>query len=248
MKFGFGVVKQEAETQAYYNRRADDSCLFIPRVLDFFIDPETEGSFFEVGFLVMEYVRGRTVRDLPKDAKQRIAPRVVDAMKHLETIDAPDPSRPGPPTNNGVPRGYLWSDSGPGVSFNTLYEMNTWLDEQLALSCPTASLDLKPHELKSRHMDITPRNIIQTADDKICFVDWQFAGNYPWAFEAVHLNCCEFDDPVFFEALFKSLPEYEEVLKSRKYKDLLEVRKNNIRYGVARHLVPPSPSRQDESV
>jgi hypothetical protein len=238
VKFGFGVDMHEAETQAYYNRHADNSCLVIPQVLDFFTVSGTEG-IFETGFLVMDYVCGRTVQDLPKDVKQRIAPRVANAMKYLETINPPDPSRPGPLTKDGVPCGYLWSDSGPGRSFNTFYEMKMWLDQQLALSCPTASLDLKPHESKSRHMDITSRNIIQTVDDKICFVDWQFAGNYPGVFEVVHLKVCEADDPVFFEALIKSLPEYEEELKSKRYEYMLEVMKNNIRYGVGRHLAPP---------
>jgi hypothetical protein len=238
VKFGFGVDMQEAETQAYYNRHADNSCLVIRQVLDFFTVSGAEG-IFETGFLVMDYVCGRTVQDLPKDAKQRIARRVANAMKYLETINPPDPSRPGPLTKDGVPCGYLWSDSGPGRSFNTFYEMKMWLDQQLALSCPTASLDLKPHESKSRHMDITSRNIIQTDDDKICFVDWQFAGNYPGVFEVVHLKVCEADDPVFFEALIKSLPEYEEELKSKRYEYMLEVMKNNIRYGVGRHLAPP---------
>ncbi|CZT22857.1 uncharacterized protein RCC_08563 [Ramularia collo-cygni] len=128
VKFGFGVDMQQAETQAYHYRHADNSCLVIPQVLDYFMVPGTEG-IFETGFLVMEYVCGRTVQDLPKDDKQRIAPRVANAMKYLETIKPPDLSRPGPPIKDGVPCGYLWSDTGPGRSFNTFNEMNTWLDQ-----------------------------------------------------------------------------------------------------------------------
>lgn len=111
VKFGFGVTEQEAATQAYYHRHADRSRLIIPEVFDFLYDPAAEESY-ERGFLVMEYIHGSVVRDLPLNERARIALRVAEAMRYLETVEPPVPSRPGPLIDGGIPCGYFWPHAG----------------------------------------------------------------------------------------------------------------------------------------
>ncbi|KAF2722710.1 hypothetical protein K431DRAFT_337844 [Polychaeton citri CBS 116435] len=239
VKFGVGVTKHEAETQAYYNRHTDRSRLIVPQVFDYFTDP-TRDSSVEYGFLVMEYIHGAVIKDLPLAERVQIAPRIATAMKYLQTIKPPLPARPGPIIEGGVPCGYFWSDSGPYRTFDSVKDLNTWLDGRIGNPRPEVSPELQLHEFGSRHMDIHPRNILRTSSGQICFVDWQFAGNYPRVFEVLHIKCCEADDPDFFNALLKALPEFEEELHTRKYQCLAQIMSNNILYGVVpSDLSPP---------
>lgn len=152
VKFGLGVTKQEAETQAYYHRSAYRSCLIIPEVLDFFTDLTDTST--EHGFLVMEYIHGTTVADLQPHDKLKVATQISNAMKHLETVKPPCPSRPGPIIEGGIPCGYLWSYSGPYRTFETIDDLNTWLNRELSLSQPGMFINFDLHEFVSRHMDI----------------------------------------------------------------------------------------------
>lgn len=77
-------------------------------------------------------------------------------------------------------------------------------------------------------------------NDEICFLDWQYAGNYSRVFELLHLKLCEADDPDFFSALLEALPDLEEELQTARYQSLQHIMRNNILYGtVPINISPP---------
>ena len=248
VKFALGISEQEASTQAYAFHNVDRNVLRVPRVFDFFTEPNPK-NLLVTGYIVMELIVGQTIDHILDAEVPVVSQKVATAMNHLASIPAPPDTRPGPvPT--GEPCGYMWSDYGAGRSFTSSLEMEDWLNRQLALSRPKERISIASLPLSMRHMDICRRNIILCPDGRVCFVDWQFAGFYPQSFEFVHLKTCQPNDPLFYDTLLELLPELVAEETKPSYLQLGMIMANNIRYGprLPHRAPPPLPPVEKKAV
>jgi serine/threonine protein kinase len=199
VKFGVGLKRQEADNQEFARRNVDATVLYIPKVYRFF---EAQLSGATMGFIVMDYVAGKSLDTLDISTDPSLASHTVRAIQHLETIPPPPGQGPGP-VGGGSAQGYLWSGSGSGSSFCTVEDMESWMNTRLAaVKQPTISL-ANHQRLRLRHMDLVRRNILLCPDLSICFVDWAFAGFYPAIFETHVFRDLIHTDKVWFTQLLE---------------------------------------------
>jgi aminoglycoside phosphotransferase (APT) family kinase protein len=198
VKYGFGVTATEAATQDFAYRNIDPSIARVPKVYRFFQD-ESDVSCIR-GYLFMEYVPGRNLKDLDLDIHKDIVPRVADVIAHLGRI--PGGHVPGP-VGGGKPQGYLWGDYGTKAVFHSVADMNAWLNKRLVLR--NESIDLTPYPLVLCHMDLCRRNMILEEDNKsIWLVDWGHAGLFPRFFEVATISCLNPYDAPYEEDLLRT--------------------------------------------
>lgn len=231
VKFGHGVTRQEALNQHFAFQHASCEDFKVPQVFSFLVNTQTS-SFASVGYIVMEYIDGVAVKDLAPEVRHETARKVATAMRQLSAIPLPAAAGPGPIMKGGIASGYFWGNNGSPVPFKTLDSMTTWINKQLAVTHPSANITFAIAELGFRHMDINVRNILVTADKRICFVDWQFSGFFPSLLELIHLKTCEWECHSFSTNLLANLPGVSQGLQDPRYPLLLQVMSNNIRYGV----------------
>ncbi|KAF2241896.1 hypothetical protein BU26DRAFT_385176, partial [Trematosphaeria pertusa] len=181
-KYGTGVRREEANNQtfAYYN--VDESILRVPRVFRFFEDT-SQGS--RVGYLIMEYIAGRRLDSIDLDCNPQVMLDVAKAVLHLTTLPVPRNQPPGP-VGGGVAYGYLWSDEGAQAPFDSVEDMQEWMNKRLAV-VSRERLNIKPYKLVMCHMDLVRRNTVLLADTSICFLDWAYAGFFPQVFEICYI-------------------------------------------------------------
>lgn len=203
VKFGVGVKREEAANQIYARRHVDNKILYVPRVFRFFKAPL---SGFSMGFIVMEYVAGVNLKTLNVLDDPAFAKRTMDANQHLAMIPIPSNQGPGP-VDGGFAQGYLWSDQGFGCTFNTITDMENWINARLeVVHLPLLSF-AQHQRLTMRHMDLVRRNICILPDSSICFMDWAFADFFLDIFE-IHIFRELLDrDEVWFSQLLHLCPK-----------------------------------------
>jgi len=238
IKFGIGVMPEEASNQRYAHHHVNSDLLRVPKVYRFFQDA-TWGPSLIMGYLVMEYIKGRELatylRILDEEAMAKIVARIVNALAHLSQIPVPTGQAPGP-ANGGESYGYLWSDNGAGTSFTSIADMEYWLNKRLAMHelGTDTKLNLKSSKLFMCHTDLVPRNIMLLNDGGICFLDWAYAGFYPRFFEIYALRSRLNREPIFSKILKQlGLSTAEE---EKQLKQLALVENINLRFGEALHL------------
>ena len=182
IKFGMGVRREEANNQRYVYQHVDRSILRVPEVFRFFED-STRGS--TIGFIVMEYIEGSNL-DTTDSIQPNIIPRILKALAHLADIPSPPGQAPGP-VGGGIAYGYLWSDYGAQTPFNSIADVEDWLNRRLAV-LGREPLELGHNKLVMCHMDLVRRNVIIIEDSSVCLIDWAFAGFYPRLFEICYLR------------------------------------------------------------
>ena len=157
-----------------------------------------------LGYIVMEFIGGVILEEC--NIGPDLIKRIVHALTHLSTIPMPPSQGPGP-VYGGISRGCLWTEYGAGVPFTSLQDMETWLNQRLDLSRhQLPRFALGSTELLFCHMDVARRNIILTADNELCFVDWAYAGFYPGYFQRFCIEWCSIDDASFSRSLLDELP------------------------------------------
>jgi hypothetical protein len=202
VKFGVGIGQNEATTLDYVCRHISRDSLRVPQIYRFFTHGEHLGM--PVGYIVMEFIAGVTLEEC--DIGPDLIKRIVNALDHLSTIPMPPSQGPGP-VYGGIPRGCLWSEYGAGEPFTSLQDMESWLNQRLDLSRrQLPQFALGSTKLFFSHMDIARRNIILTAEDELCFVDWAYAGFYPGCFQRFCIEWCSVDDASFIRDLLQELP------------------------------------------
>lgn len=198
VKYGFGVAASEAATQEFAYHHVDPSIVRVPRVYRFYQD--ISRPTWPRGYLFMEYVPGRVLKDLDLSIHKDIVQRVVSIIAHLGKV--PGDQVPGP-LRGGKPQGYLWGDDGAKTAFHSIADMNTWLNKRLSLL--NESIDLKPYPLVLCHLDLCRRNMILREDNKsIYLVDWAHAGLYPRFFEVAAISCLNPHDPPYEDPLLEA--------------------------------------------
>ena len=207
IKYGMGVTRREADTQDYVSRHAKGSTLLrVPEVYRFFTSLYGDYNY-EYGYLVMEYIPGLCLDVIDLNQHPHVLERIASSLRYLWQIPVPhDEQAPGP-LDGGRPKGYVFGDGGCDVAFNTISEMNNWMDDRLVLQkmrldiIPQARIPgremLKDYKRGSEyhwskvvmcHLDVAPRNLLLLCDGSICLLDWAFAGFYPSIFEVYTLH------------------------------------------------------------
>ncbi len=198
VKYGFGVAASEAGTQDFAYHHVDPCIVRVPRVYLFF--QENSRPNWPRGYLFMEYVPDRVLKNLDLAIHEDIVQRVASIIAHLGTI--PGDQVPGP-IRGSKPQGYLWGDDGAKTTFHSIADMKTWLNKRLSLR--SESIDLKPYPLVLCHMDLCRRNMILGEDNRsIYLVDWAHAGIYPRFFEVATISCLNPLDPPYEDPLLEA--------------------------------------------
>lgn len=178
VKWGWTVTAAEAEMQEFANKNLDPDIVRVPRVYRFIQDDSGRG------YLFMEYMSGQNLADL--DINDDIISRVAKIVEHLGQIQAPE-QKPGPISTDQGPRGYLWGDDGVRNAFESVTDLNDWLNRRLALRHD--SVDISPCPLVLCHMDLCRRNMILGEDGTVNLLDWGHAGFFPRFYEVATLSC-----------------------------------------------------------
>ena len=197
IKFGLGVTSDEAANQEFAYEHLDKGIVSVPRVFRYFQDKSQPG--WPIGYLVMEFMRGRNLACLDLQDYPQTIPSITRALNHMGQITR---SWPGP-VGGGKPQGHLWSEYGARTTFKTVREVENWFNERLAVF--ETAIDLNSCDLRFSHLDLTRRNIILRPDGSVCFLDWASAGFYPKIFEICCLQLLLSSDPSFFEPLLEEL-------------------------------------------
>ncbi|TVY89959.1 hypothetical protein LAWI1_G004063 [Lachnellula willkommii] len=251
VKYGPGVGPSEAATQELAHRKADPRIVHVPRVYRFFQREDNNASGVGVeGYLFMEYVSGQSMDEVDLDVHVDIIPRVAKIIEHLGQIQIPSNQVPGP-IGDDQPQGYLWGDDGAKTTFNSVADMDAWLNKRLALH--DKSIDLTSYPLVLCHTDLCRRNMILEGDGTIGLVDWGFAGLYPRFFEIASLSYLNPYDEPYAKPLIQSTEELIGITEEeQRLMGLLRVaRAYNLRYSFSDvdeyplpddlHLLPPPP-------
>lgn len=89
------------------------------------------------------------------EAHPEIVPRVANIVLHLSQIQGE--KKPGP-IGGGKTRGYVWGDSGANIEFDSIEDLNTYMNKRLEIR--NDSIDLSPYPLVLCHLDLCRRNMI----------------------------------------------------------------------------------------
>ncbi|KAE9376650.1 hypothetical protein N431DRAFT_501459 [Stipitochalara longipes BDJ] len=180
------VSEAEARTQEFAHRNADPTIVHIPRIYRFFVykDPSWDAPR---GYLFMEYISGQLLQNVDLNAKTDIIPRITKIIEHLGQIQDSH-AVPGP-IGGGEPQGYLYGDDGAKRAFSSTADFQAWLNIRLALRDKSINIGSLP--LVLCHTDLCRRNMILEENDRICLLDWGYAGMYPRYFEIASLSYAE---------------------------------------------------------
>ena len=152
-----------------------------------------------------------------------LSARMATCLQHLWQLPVPADRRPGP-IGGGEPKGRIWSDDGACTVFESLSDMEDWLnvslenDENLArIGCwdildyhaPLGSirdrLSLGKCSLVMCHGDFVGRNVMLQPDGALCILDWGCAGLYPLFFDLYSIVSNENFDPSMLTPLLQRL-------------------------------------------
>lgn len=139
-------------------------------------------------YTVMQFIEGETLNEVPwlsRGLTQRksILKQVAAGIDILRTLTSKAPG----PAGGGSPVGDLFSTFGARRNFSDARELETWMDQKLALG-RGGSFAGKFDTLVMCHMDIALRNLVLNSDGNVWFLDWEWAGFYPAEFEIASLH------------------------------------------------------------
>lgn len=185
VEFGIGVTATEACALTFASEVLDPAVVKVPSVAQFFTRPS--GELWTTGYLVMDFVEGAQLDQLPLPESLRLTDRIMQAIQHIHSINGSD--CPGP-LDGSHARGLLWSEYGSDQVFNSCNDLQRYLDTRLAYYKQKVAVDVTNMSLSLCHLDIAPRNIIVSSDTSIYLLDWGCAGFYPPIFEywAIHFE------------------------------------------------------------
>ncbi|CAI6341875.1 unnamed protein product [Periconia digitata] len=170
VKFGPGVYIEEYMNLQRAYKLLDPSIVRVPQPYRFIRNGE-------VGYIVMEYMRGTVLGNLTDPCRIE---KVGKALEHFSSFQSPDPG----PLGGGISRDLLWSE-GTTTEYSlcaSTKRLEHWFNRRIKHENLTISF--QECEFVLCHLDIAPRNIVWLHnDDSLCIVDWASAGYYPRIFE-----------------------------------------------------------------
>lgn len=208
VKFGTPVTASEAANQQYAWRRLESNSFHsvrVPRVYRFFQDSTCPEDYWQdpVGYLVMEFVPGTALSDLPAAELPAVVKNVA-ALVHSLSLIKSENNRPGP-LDGGEPQGPIWApDDLTYEKFESIGGLEAWFNR--ALIKENATINLHQYPLSFCHLDLARRNMLRVDDQTIYLLDWATAGFYPSIFETWNLAITNSNDPSYMKALVHQLP------------------------------------------
>ncbi|PBP16597.1 hypothetical protein BUE80_DR012673 [Diplocarpon rosae] len=206
VKFGLGIMPAEAATLKYVWEQVDHNVLRVPQPYRYFQD-NSLGPELIIGYLVMEYIDGislsRYLEYATAEEQEAVIDAVVGLLNQLARVPVPAAQGPGP-VGGGPPRGYLWSDGGIMSSFESLMDMESWLNRILMDYQPGYKGDLfdfTSSNLYLCHTDLAPRNLIRQQNGQLVVLDWGSAGFFPRVFEIYAFRTRADREPLFTQIL-----------------------------------------------
>ena len=193
VKFGFGILKEEADNQDRAYHLFDHNIVLIPKVYRYFKDDK------DYGYLVMEYVDGHVKETLEEsDIKT-----VTKVLQHFSTFHAESPG-----SLAGGPLRWLLFEEG--VEFDSLEALEDWLNHRVFPH--QSKISFQGCDLVPCHLDLAPRNILWKDDGRICLLDWESAGFVPRPLEFASQWINEEKDGTYNSLLLahmQQLPKHE---------------------------------------
>ncbi|KAJ5100295.1 hypothetical protein N7456_006347 [Penicillium angulare] len=182
VKYGL-VQESEAKTQEFAFNHVDRGVVHIPKVYRYI---KSRQSGYLQGYIFMDCIQGQNLKDVDLDLHPDIP-----LLQH------------GSQAQLGIatPSGYIYGDDGARQSFNSIEDMNGYMNKRidhinahmkgnLKLDLQHDSIDLTPYPLVLCHGNPARRNMILKSDGSIALVDWGYSGFYPRFFELAILTCC----------------------------------------------------------
>ncbi|EGE09350.1 Phosphotransferase enzyme family protein [Trichophyton equinum CBS 127.97] len=198
VKYGYGVTSGEAATQQYAYQNLNQQIVKVPRVYRYFEDKSKPS--WPKGYLFKEYIPGKSLEDLDlKDTD--IYKRLAHVVMELSSVQGG--TVPGQ-IDGGTLQGYLWGDDGTKNVFNTVEDMNHWINTRIRLI--NKEIDLRPYPLVLCHLDLCRRNIKLMEDDSICLLDWGHSGFFPRFYEIAAVECSN-DTGDYSKSLYNAIAE-----------------------------------------
>lgn len=190
LKSGTDVLASEGETMRYVMTTFPE--VRLPRVYRYF-NVDFPISYFGVkGYIVMDYVDGLSLDScwdqLSQEVQKKIVIQVAAMVNQLQSIHSDSPGVIG----GGISRGIWFSDYGAGP-FTTKEIFEKWINWKLGLSkhykrAAANVPQIEYHYFVLIHGDLSPRNLILDADNRVWLIDWGCAGVYPPIFEAASVK------------------------------------------------------------
>lgn len=202
VKIGWSVSREESITQAHAARMFNSSgTIHVPNVLRFFQQSDPDG--FSIGYLLMEYVHGKTLEDISEQDQCAVIQQIVAAVHEMQRKTSPEPR-----TVHGLQAvGFPWGDEKTEVKLNGLSSFQHCVDKRLKKWNEGPFTNSEAFVFS--HLDLARRNMIRRDDNSLCILDWESAGYYPASFQlaSFHYLCdsCDETDKVFFQGVLAGL-------------------------------------------
>lgn len=224
VKYGRGVIREEAEAQRHALTILDPAIVYVPQVYGFFYDDKGQ-----IGHLIMEKVDGLPVEG---DCHTHIT-AIGAAVNHLQSLSRAFPG----PLHSGEPQGVLWENGSP-VTNNKVQDLEAWIN-----MWQDESISLQGEKFVLCHLDTALKNMLYMHSGQICLLDWASAGYFPRYFEvAAHLKKGNPDQAV--EKLLRSPCIPFSPLEEEHLRVLMRACANSMRYACPRPATrEPGPTR-----
>jgi hypothetical protein len=210
IKFGIDVTAAEFANQQFVWEHTSASTFRVPKPIRYFQD-RSLGRHLFIGYLIMEFIHGTNLSSYLGSAtaseQEKVVDGLIQALDHLAGMPSPTGQGPGP-IGGAPPRGYLWSDGGINSRFNSLPELEDFLNTLVdyASGPNKERFDFVSANLVMCHTDLAPRNILKLDDGRLALLDWANSGCYPRIFEIYALRTRVDREPIF-NALLSRLPQ-----------------------------------------
>lgn len=160
IKFG-RIGCEEVANQALAYQQLDPSIVIVPKIHCYFTEAGRD-------YLVMEYIEGYTKQ---LDQMEDLMPALVRAVMHMHTFECDTPG----PANRGSCTGTLWPEDEQ-IILQSREDLSQCVKARLLNKHDRFCLDGTPFVFI--HGDLNLRNIL-FLDNRICLLDWEFAGYFP---------------------------------------------------------------------
>jgi hypothetical protein len=173
IKYGDSVTEAEAILQQHVYEHADPSIFRTPKVYDFFTISSKDN--ISITYIVIEHVHGTALTTSEPDD---VLDRVAAAVRHLWELPLPPLAAIGPLADQ-IPFDWFFSDYGAGRTFQSVGELQNWINEKLKDNGYPDRITLSL-DCYICHGDLSQFNILR---DPIIILDWGRAGIYPRIFD-----------------------------------------------------------------
>ena len=218
IKYGFAVRKDEALVQSYIWANSHDCAFRVPKVLHYFEDSHSELSCgLRCGYLVMEFV--------DSNGGSVTLDGIRQALLDIWKIPIPNPFKVGP-LGQGPVCGYLWADYDIPHRFESVTELNTFINKCLNLrrsKIQSDAIEFETARLVICHGDLSERNLRMATNGHLYILDWALAGVYPEVFEHFALDYLSESKGERLANELRVLPELSKRVKSEDIEKLYEV-------------------------